>query len=151
MGNQVEIAGQLLVDANLGHWSEDTPADDATSWPVWLSVLPFAKGQDNTGVGLFGPQGLLQGRIMRTGESIVFPGLQVRVQNVNYYKAHDKIGEIYNYFTRTVRRTEVTVRGKQYRVDNVSPSTTIIELGLDKETDLQNFSANFFVRVTALA
>ena len=152
----IEIIGQHLVNVGLGHWADTphpsqlpnpTPAQ-ATAWAVWLSTLPYVTQGQCQAIGLFGPDGRLQGRFMKTGKAVRYPGLQVRTQAKDYSEAYQKLNDIFVELTENVRRTVVQHNAVDWMLHNVSPQTDIIEMGTDQQTDLQNFSANFLVRVT---
>ena len=58
--------------------------------------------------------------------------------------------ELYKEMTEKVYRHTVTIDSNVYRVQNISGRSDVLELGIDKGTDLHGFTANFIVTIEAI-
>jgi len=150
------IIGTALVEGLVSYWADETPpaklpnppenADKA--WPLWISTLPYDDPNQLNQMALFGPQGRIQGRFMKTGEAQLYPAVQLRTQSRKYDPAWAKAMEVLVFLTEKVRRRLVVIDDRTYTIHNVTAVTDVIEMNIDDETDLHNFAVNFLVRIT---
>lgn len=138
------IAGQMMVDRRLAHWIDGQQIVD--EWPLFVGSLPHGEDSPKDALALFGPDGTIDGRTM-DGEVQRHPGLQLRVRSREYPPGYATANNIYRIFTEDTYWRPVVVDGVTYRIQNISGRSDILELGIDKDTDLHGFAANFIVTI----
>src|SRR5687768_5759044 len=91
------IIRRLLITLNHG--------TEAGAWPIYAANLPASP---DSAIAVYDTAGLLQGRIMRTGEQIKKPGIQIRVRGIEYLPTFTKVQEIADALD-TMLGTTVTI------------------------------------------
>jgi len=107
---------QLLLDAEL-----------VDGWGLFMGFLP---DEPDTAVCVYDTAGMLDGRMMRTGEKIEHPGIQIRVRGPVYKDAWTKANLI-ALALDTVQKNVVTTEEESYIVHNVSRTGAIIPVGVE--------------------
>lgn len=115
---------------------------ESHSWPAFVSSLPDAP---DTIVCLFDTMGMKDGRIHRTGQTVYFPGLQLRVRSTQYQPGWKKITEITSYLDTILNQT-VIVEGTSYTIRSVQRMSDPTSLGEDESKRRFNFVMN--LRIT---
>jgi hypothetical protein len=99
----------------VGTWwacKDKFPDDSADNDPLFDNVVLFK----NTG-------GDMQGRDMRSGRAVRFPGIQCVVRALSDDEAQLKIEEVFYYLTEVMYQAVVTVNSVQYTVNAFHPSS----------------------------
>lgn len=134
------IIAQLLKDENLfGGVGED--------WPVFVDRMPSTKTtRDCASVEQI--PGLMDGRYMKTGETITHPGFQVVVRGRDRNEVYNRINAVAQFFDG-LHNQIVTVSGSTYNIVTVTARSEVIPLGLDSDTAnrLYNFIASYVTTI----
>lgn len=135
-----DVIAQFLIDENLAS------SDIAAEWHVYVSFLPQ---EPNGALCIYDTSGKMDGRIMRTGEQIVHPGIQVMVRHANYVTAWNKADALARAFD-AVRKTSVALDSENnYILHNVSRTGDIMHVGAELEGDRRRhlFTVNAIVTI----
>lgn len=135
-----DVIAQFLIDENLAS------SDIAAEWYVYVSFLPQ---EPNDALCIYDTSGKMDGRIMRTGEQIVHPGIQVMVRHANYVTAWNKADALARAFD-AVRKTSVALDSENnYILHNVSRTGDIMHVGAELEGDRRRhlFTVNAIVTI----
>jgi hypothetical protein len=134
-----DIIAKLLVDAGDGDLFSASGAD---KWPIYTGFLPDDKDQ---AICIYGTAGSPDGRIMRTGERIEHPGIQIRIRSLKYVPTSLKADQIAATID-SIAGDEVTMEpGTVYSIANISRSGTPLNLGPEEATGSKrrfNFTVN---------
>lgn len=122
--NAAIIASLLIAEG----YASDPEADVVGDWPVYISFLP-AEG-DNA-IVTYDTAGMLDGRIMGTGEQVEHPGVQVRVRGLDYAATFRKVQEIAEALDTA--GGSVVVLEVSYRIQNISRTGSIMPMGIESE------------------
>ena len=101
------------------------------TWPVYVGATPDSP--DDT-ITITDTSGKLDGRIMRTGETLKHEGAQIRVRSFSYNLAGVKARAIWDELG-TVHRSLVTVDAIVYRLDSIAKTSSIFSLGVEQDRD----------------
>ncbi len=139
MTSPADIIRQLLIDLSL--------ADTSEGWEVFVGFFP--DGPDEA-LCVYDTAGVLDGRIMETGEVIVHPGIQVRVRGKHYAEVYGKITEMVRGLDAVKKLSVVFSEEEVYTVHNVSRSGAILPMGVDEVGNrrLHNFAANMTITIS---
>lgn len=122
------IIRKLLIDLGIG--------TAAGSWPVFIAFLPDFP--DNA-IIVYDTAGILDGRIMATGEQIEHPGFQIRIRGPEYPVVLSKVSDI-ALGIDSQRKVSVALSvSEAYTVHNISRTGAPIPLGLEEIGDRKNF------------
>lgn len=131
-----EIIRHLLADLSLGTLT-------GSSWPI---VIAIAQNLPDAQIILYDTAGMKDGRLMRTGEIIAHPGVQIRVRGPIYPEAWGKAKAISDKLSE-VGRVSVAVNTSQaYTIVSITQTGDIQPIGLVQEGDRTNH--NFTVNIT---
>lgn len=113
----------------------------------YVAVLPEAP--DET-VGFFDTAGRFDGRIMRTGERIEHPGVQIQVRGKNYLETYQRAKDLSLLLDGVIRQTVYIQSDEVYTLHNVSRSGAIIPVGIEIAGSRRRhlFTINMTVTVT---
>ena len=136
------ILSEYLIDQGLF-----TAPSDEDSWPLYISSVPDADTVENDLGGIYDSEGLKDGRIMSSGETIFHYGFQVRVRSEDYQDGWDKLHEV-NELLVAVTNEVVTVASVDYLVESISQISSIMSLGVEEGTKRRyNFTVNFLATI----
>lgn len=110
MHTPAEIVQQHLISESYGN-----SADDDGDWPTFYSSLP---DDENEAICVYDAEGLADGRIQRTGETILHFGVQVRVRAKTHTEAWKKVHALLPVLDGTFRAL-VTVEETIYRIQAI--------------------------------
>jgi len=116
-------------------------------WPLYLNFLPDdqpSKVKTNAGA-IYDTSGVLDGRIMTTGEVIEHHGIQLRIRCQTYSAGWKKIRDVVAMI-RKIQNTEVTVNSYTFLLLNVTQTTTIVNIGVDEQRRW-NFTINLLASI----
>jgi len=85
------ILKQWLIDNGYGVDPETDPVSD---WPIYVGQMPDTRSVKDRAIAIYDPAGTSEGRIQRTGETVIHPGLQIRVRDREYEDGYRKTSEI---------------------------------------------------------
>jgi len=122
-----------------GNFSSITIPTNLQDWPLYVGYMPDDTRR-NAGA-VYDTVGLLDGRIMRTGEVIEHPGIQIKVRSLGYETGYQKAREVVVYLDALINEL-VTIQQKNFMIKNASRSSMIASLGLDEKNN-HNFTVNY--------
>ena len=89
--------------------------------------------------------GLLDGRLMNTGENVIHKGVQLMVRAEAYNTGYQKTQAIATAL-EGVDGDQITIETKTYQIDNVSQTTAVVVLGQEEGSKRRElFSVNFLI------
>ncbi len=139
MTPNAQIVSRLIIAAGLGSAPESSAA-----WPVYVSFLP---AEIDNAVAVWDTGGTLDGRIMRTGNKVNHPGIQIRVRGPVYPTTFAKIQAIAESLDSVYNDT-VSVNGIDYQVQNLSRTSDILPMGLEEgDRKRYHFTVNAILTV----
>jgi len=139
---------QILTKYLMGKGIIETPSKQAI-WPGFISHLPGGKDVQQA-VALSDTQGMNDGRIMRTGEVIEHPGLQIRVRSRDFETSFQKATEAADSLSSVIRQSVTMKDNTSYLINNVSRFSSILPMGVEPETRLFLCSVNFTATITEI-
>jgi len=139
MKSPADVMRLLLMNLNL--------ADTSEGWPVFVGFFPDVPDE---AICAYDTAGVMDGRIMATGEAIEHPGIQVRVRGKSYPAVWSKITEIVRGLDVVKKLSVVFPDLEAYTVHSVSRSGAILPMGIDEigNRRLHNFAANMTVTIS---
>lgn len=122
--------------------------DSALEWPVYLGHMPDSDSLPSEIAAIYDPGEQDDGRIMRTGENITHPLVQIKVRALDYAEGYAKAKEAIATL-RAVLRESVTIDASNYTVQSVSPRGGVVSLGLEPVAKKRRhlFTANFLTTI----
>ncbi|MCP4566477.1 MAG: hypothetical protein GY841_02720 [FCB group bacterium] len=124
---QSRLVQKFLIDAGLG-----TSVQGGNAWPVYATFLPDSDDINDDAIVCYDTAGRTDGRVIDTGEHIEHPGFQIMVRSRNRSAGRAKANDIANVID-AVFRTEVTVDGSTYTLQNLSRTGQILDIGAEPE------------------
>jgi len=134
---------KVLAEYLIGQaiFSNDMSAD----WALFVSSLPDKPTK--AGV-VYDTDGLKDGRIATSGESIIHHGVQLRVRSNDYVEGFAKIEDAVNLIS-TIKNISVVIGSKTYIINSVSQTSSIISLGVEEGTGRRiSWTCNFLMTLT---
>jgi hypothetical protein len=131
-----DILRQIIIDNDLG--------SDNGTWPVFTGFLP---DDSDAAICVYDTTGTKDGRIMRTGESIIHPGAQVRVRSGIYPDALKRIQEIAETLEAAFGIT-VDQPPDSYYIQNISRTGDLLYMGVELAGDRRRFNFTLNVILT---
>jgi hypothetical protein len=119
-------------------------------WPLYLNFLPDdqpSKVKINAGA-IYDTSGILDGRLMETGEVIEHHGVQLKIRCETYPAGWKKIRDVVAMIQK-IKNTTVIVNAYSFLLLNISMTTTIVNIGLDEQRRW-NFIVNFLMSIKKL-
>lgn len=108
----------------------------ATPTGEWASFISFLPDDPDTAVAVYDTAGVQQGRIMRTGEKVEKPGIQIRFRSSDYPKAWGKARAVADALDVAGGSTVVlTNPNETVFIQNVSRTGNILTAGIEEEGD----------------
>lgn len=128
MSSPALVIRRWLIDSGL--------APDSGSAP-WAPFAAFLPDNPDTAIGIYDTTGVLQGRIMATGEQIEKPGVQVRVRSADYKAAYAKADEIRLRMDSLLPIVSVVLpgAGEEWQLSNIARTASITYLGIEESGD----------------
>lgn len=118
---------------------------DSGDWPVYVGSLPDGNDIDNEIVGCMDTTPVKDGRIMSSGENIFHYGVQLVLRSTVYNTGWEKIEGLKSEL-ELVNRNTVIISSISYRLDNITLSTGIVNIGQEEGSKRRElFSLNFIV------
>ncbi len=130
MSTAADVVRELLTNLGIGAEGPSGP------WPVFVGFLP---DRPDNAVCIYDTAGKLDGRIMRSGEQVEHPGIQVRVRGLEYVETREKTEEIARALDAQVRTAITVAPSQNHIIHNISRSGGIIPIGME-ETDRRRYS-----------
>lgn len=127
-----------------------TNPDDGGLWPLYTAHMPDGNNVESNCGALYGTSGILDGRLM-TGLVIEKPGIQLRIRSKTYEVGFAK-AEAVALSLDGVNNDIVVVDSITYQIQNISKSTPVVPLGLEKGTKRRFlFTINFLMTLKKVA
>lgn len=99
-----------LIEQNVG---VDPDTDPISSWPIYSGHMPD-EGRDNA-IAVYGTEPIYDARILLTGETVLHPGLQIRVRSNDPISGYEKAWEI-TLALDSIEREGIEIDGIQYMI-----------------------------------
>ena len=115
--------------------------------PIYVGFMPGTSLVPANAIAIYDPTGTKDGRIMKTGEVISHPGIQVRVRASTYPVAYDKIRSMALRLDIISRRS-IIIDDQTYAIMNVTRTGDPISLGLEEATNRVLFVVNSRVTIS---
>lgn len=137
---------QILQEENLAS------TDPAADWFPFLAFLPEGTPAKDRAISVTDYSGLPDGRILRTGEVIEHPGIQIRVRSRRYEEGYSKIKAIQTTMDAILRRL-VQIKDDKgdvletWLVVSASRTSGIMPMGYDPKGKTYHLSINYTVTV----
>jgi Bacteriophage minor capsid protein len=128
------VVRQLIINKGLG---VDQTTDTTDDWPVYNNYMPDAPGIKDNLITLTDTSGIKDGRIMRSGQTVIHPGIQVKIRAVDFnpgWVLMDAIGTMFD----TIANVAVTVNVHNYVIAAISRNG-IFSLGRESEGKERSF------------
>ena len=127
-----------------------TNPENGGLWPLYTAHMPDGDDVESNCGALYGTPGILDGRLM-TGLVIEHPGIQLRIRSKTYEVGFAKTEAIVLSLDG-VNNSTVVINSSTYQIQNVSKSTPIIPLGLERGTERRFlFTVNFLMTLKKVA
>lgn len=140
----IDILVACLTNMTLGNSHDRTLNDE---WPVFQSFLPSGKGADADVLGVMEVPGFVDGRLMKSGETIYHPGLRIVARGRNHDVTRTKLITI-GVAMETLHNYLVNLGGVSYSILTMTQTTSVMYAGIeDTETRLHQFAADFLMSV----
>jgi hypothetical protein len=127
-----DILRQLLL--NMGVLRIHTSAQ----WPSFAGLMPDTP---DSLIVVMATTPLIQGRLMTNGEMIYKPAVQVLGRGIDREALWLQIMNVHDALTK-IKRSPVTYKAIQYRIDNASISSGPVDLGIEKDSPRRRFFAS---------
>lgn len=133
-----------------------TNPEDDKDWGCYISFFPETQAGAKVGC-VFDTSSVKNGRIMRTGEVIEHPGLQIAIRTPDYATGWAKMSDIRFYLDRLLLDKEVIIENTKYNIHSATRTSDILSLGVEqlsasggkaKRRDL--FSLNFTITLNII-
>jgi len=121
MNSPANIIWQFLLDEGLG----------MSTHVAWRTYVGFFPTDPNEAICVYDTPGKQDGRIMRTGEQIIHPGIQIQVRGIEYLVAWKKAQAIALRLDAVQREIIATESDVFYTLHNVSRTGDIMHLGVE--------------------
>lgn len=136
------IMGQWLTDVLLG-----SKVETGGLWPVFVSSMP---DKPNNCISVEDTNPNLEGRFMRTGQTVRHYGVQIVVRSETYPIGHLKMRAIDEAVDKILQDLVTTDQGT-FRIDNASHFSGIISIGPEPGTTRRElFSLNLLLTISEL-
>lgn len=113
-------------------------------WPCSISSMPQ---EPNEAACLYDTVPLLDGRLMKTGEVVEHPGIQLKVRDSTAKTGYAKAAELRDVFDSTINYA-FTFEGNDYTIQNISRSSGVLSLGQEQGQKKRFlFTVNAFVTI----
>ena len=119
-----------------------------TAWPAYADFIP----DEGANAILFtNTTARKDGRYMRTGETIIHPGVQILFRGRTQDEAYNKGKEI-SIFLDSVKRQQVLITTETYRIDGVHKQGDLVPLSMEEhykalERQIKENKRNRFIYV----
>lgn len=140
-------SSEILIKYLIDETELFTLSTRGSTWPIFQNVLPGNKNIQSAGV-IFDTGGILDGRLMSTGETIDHPGIQVRVRSKDPSSGYNKLKDVCDKFASIHNASVEMADGTEYVINSITRISTILPIGIDPETKLFEFTVNFIVSIT---
>lgn len=132
------VFAQWLQDVSIGVSPINAPLSD---WAAWAAQMPDDDKSADRAIAVFDTLGTSDGRIHKTGKSVVHPGIQFRIRADEYHEAWSKSEEITAALDAIVRTVVVVPEGT-YTIQAATRGN-ILALGPEPEIRRRmNFTIN---------
>lgn len=128
MSSPAQVIRRLLIQLNLA------PNDQTSAWAPFVAFLP---DDPDTALVVYDTAGTQNGRLMRTGEKIEHPGIQIRFRSSNYPAAWEKAKAVADALDALPVGTAVTMvpTSEKWILQNVSRTGAILTAGIEEVGD----------------
>jgi hypothetical protein len=137
MSSPAQVIRRLLIQLNLA------PSNQTGDWAPFVAFLPDVP---DTALCVYDTAGTQDGRLMRSGEKIEHPGIQIRFRSSNYPVAWQKAKDVADAIDALPVGTTVTMvpATETWRIQNVSRTGAILTAGIEEVGDRKrhNFTIN---------
>lgn len=140
MKTPASVIRKLLIDAGL------VPDSTTATWSPFVSLLP---DDPDTSLCIYDTAGILQGRIMSSGEQIEKLGVQVRLRSPVYATVFAKAESIRDYFDALMPVVLVIISStEEWEIQNISRTSSIQTIGIEADGDRKRHNLTINVLLT---
>lgn len=120
-----KIILQLLINEELLVAADSTETD----WKGFIGYLP---NDPDSAACIYDTEGVMDGRLMKTGFRIIHPGFQVVVRGKGFAATYARAQQIALAFD-AVSNTPVVVEENLYFINNITRTSPVLHLGRETE------------------
>jgi hypothetical protein len=133
MSSPAQVIRRLLIQLALA------PDNQTAQWAPFTAFLP---DEPDTAMAVYDTAGTTNGRIMRTGEKIEHPGVQIRFRSSNYPVAWEKAKAVRDALDALPVGTVVAMvpTSEKWILQNVSRTGAILNAGIEEQGDRKRFN-----------
>lgn len=132
-----------MVVSNLGTNASQKPLRD---WPIYIGTLPDSP--DNL-ISIYDTTPIKDGRMM-SGETIIHPGIQIRVRSRGYTMGFDRLASVIANLDN-LKRVQISYNSDSYLISSFQRTSDPLPLGVDPDNRLrQGFTVNGTVSLQLL-
>lgn len=122
---------------------------ESGDWPVYVGHMPDGNNVPHNVVAAIDTTPVKDGRLMRTGENIFHPGVQVAVRSTNFNEGFAKAHAIAKAL-ESVANTSVDVESEAYTLLSITQTTGVVLAGQEEGPKRRElFTVNFVVSIGA--
>jgi hypothetical protein len=116
-------------------------------WFITVAYLPDNSVSKDKIIAITDTEGNYDGRIFRSGDVIIHPGLQIRVRSIDYMEGYQKMTSI-NKWIDAFKGEKVVINNDSLIILTVNRQTGIMPMGQDSHGRRFNFSTNYILTVS---
>jgi hypothetical protein len=116
---------KYLIDQGIAANPDTAPLGN---WPIYLDGMPDGAGVPNDCLAIFDTVGRKDGRYMRSGQTVIHPGVMVHVRAVDRDDAYSKIDAVLNKFDGLLR-AQIIIGSDSTVIQSVSIRGNPMSLG----------------------
>ena len=133
----------IIAQYLIGEGFLTTPGESG-DWEVYTGNLPDGDDVENNIVACMDTESVKDGRVM-AGENIFHYGVQLLLRSTAYNTGYAKMDDLVDAL-EAVDRDTVTISTSDYRLDNITLTTSIVVIGQEEGSKRRElFSLNFLV------
>ncbi len=114
-------------------------------WPLYISLMPDGDEVETNLGAVYDTVGVNDPRQMN-GLVPEHPGIQIMIRSQNHEAGYAKIESIGNALDEVVR-AQVFIGEKEFEIHNISRTSNIVSLGVERGTKRYLFSLNYIVTI----
>ena len=140
-----QVIHKLLLDAEL-----ISDPRQKTDWAGFIGSMPDGDNTPDSAIAVYDTAGIKDGRFMRTGETVIHPGINIRVRAVGYPDSRKKAAELFNFLDGV---DDVVVEfdvDSSFKVVSFSHTSDITSLGEQETRNRHSFTLNGIITIEAL-
>jgi len=120
------------------------------NWPLYVASMPDGDNVETNVGAVYDTLGIKDGRLM-IGSMIQHYGMQIRIRSREYNEGFEKIEDIVSDLDAVLNQT-IEISPLEYEILNVSRTSPIVPLGLERDSTKRRFlfTTNFLATIKEL-